>query len=206
MKKVSELADILQIDGYMLAATMAGLGVEINAQGEFDPQAFVGTIKALHRASDSGTKALLPGIREAVRLEMGTSAESCRTWLQRRFEKEGIRVKNRIGKGGALFVVMPPNGGEMMIGTSIALQTKGNPKQIGFTASVFATVNCSWHIFVAQPWGRAFVRNLDEVLWRTDATGKQHRRRGVTFSLGVEKDLFENRIQEITKEKHRERH
>lgn len=144
-------------------------------------------------ANKSVTAAVLQTIGE-----MGATAGSCRTWAREHFKKAGLSVTSGSGNITAPYVVVHPQTGlEYRIPVYATVTLKQSTGQVGFTVGGLDCSDFDWYAFVAQPFGRMYLRRRTEIVKGIRRRKAVRSRAYVSFSPGPEENLFENRITEL---------
>jgi len=195
---VSSLATLLHADVAWLGAWLEKNGVTVDAQGQFPPQPL---LRVFGRQMAS---ALSPATVDfETKAAMGNTTETGRQWLIREFPKNGMEVTGRSGKSGSKFAVWrkATDGKLWWIATYVSKTMKTSGTQVGFVAGPDDDDGrpFDWYAFVALPMGKAYLRSRKdlETRWRKKHGNTPMGRMTVTFSAGLDTDLFENRIEEL---------
>ena len=123
-----------------------------------------------------------------------------RRWLIEELAAHNVTVVHREEHHNSRFTVQLPNGRTLWLATYVALKSKSSHEgQVGFRAGPGKLGDVyAWYIFIAQPFGRVYARSKREMhaRWDKNHTGPMGHM-SVTFSVGQEADLLENRISEL---------
>ena len=201
-KNIKALSDALDAAPAWLGNVLARLKVDVDDTGFYDPQAVRQALDSASRmvmaAGDSS--ALSPEITNTLLTvtEMGADQEGCVAWLKKQFSEHGLKV---IGRGGTrnlvTFTLERADGEQMKVSVHAALRLKEKTGQVGFSVSGLEYDDLRWFAFVAKPWGRAYLRNRDDIKKTIRSDKRDLKTAFLTFSPGVNDDLFEKRIDEL---------
>ena len=191
---VKALADILQADIAWTGGMLSRLGAKVDPDGSVDIARVRKALERLTQAHGNSEK-----INALVRAEMGTTQESCRLWLIKQFEKNGFKLLHREESRSFHFLLKRPDGELRRIISFVSLRTKTNPNQVGFTAAPGPYRDDDFFAFIAQPFGKAYLKSRKDMKdrWQEKNHTGPLGRISLTFSVGVDTDLFENRIADV---------
>ena len=192
---VADLAKILQADPAWLGALITNLGIPVAPDGTLSSDKLKTKLDYLVRYSvkRGGTVPKVQGL-------IGSSEESGRQLLIKEFEKHGIRLLHRDEKRGSRFTMKTPRGKKLWVATQVALKSKAHPGQVGFTAGPGRLGDAyDWYAFIAVPFGKIYLQSRKDMKrrWNKNHKNVPMGRMSLTFSVGTDTDLLENRINEL---------
>lgn len=194
-RPVAELAEHLGEDAGWVGGLLNDLGVPVDREGRYDPRKLTRLLDRLRSTAPQAQQ-----VDAAARSMMGGTGESCRRYLISELAQHGIEVIHRAEHHNARFTVRLPSGKKLWFATYVALRPKSSHQgQVGFRAGPGESDDKpDWYVFVAGPFGKVYVRSRSEMRSRWQ---KRHKgpmgQMSVTFSIGQEADLLENRVEDI---------
>lgn len=130
--------------------------------------------------------------------DMGESTGSCRTWARDCFASSGLRVLSGTGNTADPYVVVhPQTQAHYLIPVYATVTLKKSTGQVGFTVGGLDREDFEWYGFVAQPFGKMYLRKRLEIVEGVRRRKKVRDRAYISFSPGPEENLYENRIHEL---------